>query len=200
MGEAIKLFSININGLNLPRKRTQTFAKLWKLETDMICLQKVHIKKEYRKLFENTKIGTLHTTLAQKKKRGIAIYVKERIKSKLTYLDEEGRILMIELEVEQKQTLFTTIYAPNKKQNEFFKKVHNKITELEYENICLIRDYNAIVDIKKDYKSNKKNKKKKNTLPKSSFDMSSELNLQDVWRETHRTDNQYTFYSHPHQS
>lgn len=131
MEEEIKLLSININGLNAPRKRTQTFAKLWKLDVDVICLQEVHIKKEHSKLLENTKIGKLYTTLPQKEKRGIATYVKERLKSKLIYSDEEGRILTIELEVEQKQTLLTAIYEPNKNQYEFFLKIHNKIMEME---------------------------------------------------------------------
>lgn len=65
-----------------------------------------------------------------KKERGIATYVKERIKSKIIYSDEEGRMLMLELEVEQKKILITAIYAPNKNQYEFFKKIHNKIMEL----------------------------------------------------------------------
>lgn len=53
MERELKIISININGLNSPMKRKHTFAKLQKLEMDIITLQEVHIKKQQQKLLEN---------------------------------------------------------------------------------------------------------------------------------------------------
>lgn len=51
------------------------------------------------------------------------------------------------------------IYTPNTNQKEFYHKLHQKIIESEQENVCLIGDFNAVVDTKKDYSSNKKRRK-----------------------------------------
>lgn len=58
---------------------------------------------------------------------------------------------------------------------------------------CLAGDFNAVVDIKKDYTSNKKEEKK--NIAKYIFEMVQELHLQDIWRHLNLKENQYTFYS-----
>ena len=40
------IFSVNINGLNSPRKRRETFSKLQKEKADIIVLQETHIKEK----------------------------------------------------------------------------------------------------------------------------------------------------------
>lgn len=117
----------------------------------MTCLQEVHIKKRHQKILENSKLGKLYTSLTSKKNRGVAVYVKDWISSELKYADEDGRTVMIELVLENRKILLVVIYAPNQNQQDFLKKIHNKIIELDYEDICLIGDYNVIVDVGKDY-------------------------------------------------
>lgn len=102
MEEEIKMLSININGLNSPTKIKETLTKLQRLDMDIVCLQEVHIKKQYENLLEHPKIGKLYVVLAQQKKRGIAIYIKEWLKPKQIYAEEEGRILMMEIVTNQK--------------------------------------------------------------------------------------------------
>ncbi|XP_070790243.1 meiosis-specific nuclear structural protein 1-like [Pituophis catenifer annectens] len=64
---------------------------------------------------------------------------------------------------------------------EYFKKLHEKLGEMEYNEICIIDDFNGIVDSDKDHQSNKINKNKRATLPKAFFDLAEELNLIDIW-------------------
>lgn len=135
----------------------------------MTCLQEVHIKKRHQKILENSKLGKLYTSLTSKKNRGVAVYVKDWISSELKYADEDGRTVMIELVLENRKILLVVIYAPNQNQQDFLKKIHNKIIELDYEDICLIGDYNAIVDVGKDYKTGKKIRKKKKLFQKNSL-------------------------------
>lgn len=102
---------------------------------DIVCLQEVHIKKQYGSILEYSKIGKLHLSLAHQKKRGITVYIKEWLKSKQIYSDDDGRILMIEIVTNQKRTLLMVIYVPNNNQKEFYHKLRGKIIETGYENM-----------------------------------------------------------------
>uniref|UniRef100_A0A2D4FDT2 Endonuclease/exonuclease/phosphatase domain-containing protein n=1 Tax=Micrurus corallinus TaxID=54390 RepID=A0A2D4FDT2_MICCO len=71
---------------------------------------------------------------------------------------------------------------------------------MDYENICVVGDFNAIIDTKLDYKSSKESKKVRRTLPVTFFKMTEEICTQDTWREINPEKNQYTLYSSRHQS
>uniref|UniRef100_A0A2D4NF55 exodeoxyribonuclease III n=1 Tax=Micrurus spixii TaxID=129469 RepID=A0A2D4NF55_9SAUR len=161
MEEEIKLFSININGSNSQIKRKQILNKLTKQNVDIICLQEVHIQKQHRKYLDYPKLGVLFTALADQKKRGVAIYVKNKINEKKIYADEQGRILMIQINLHQKQLLLVGMYAADDNQKKFYNRLYDKIISVSEENICLIGDFNAIVDVKKDYVSTEQIRKKK---------------------------------------
>uniref|UniRef100_A0A2D4NM73 Endonuclease/exonuclease/phosphatase domain-containing protein n=1 Tax=Micrurus surinamensis TaxID=129470 RepID=A0A2D4NM73_MICSU len=113
MEEEIKLMSININRLNTAIERKRTFSKLEKLKLDIIYLQEVHIKKQHSKELDHPKIGKLYTSLPQQSKRRVALYIKETINAKQIFMDEEGRVLIVEIMMNYKQILFVAIYALN---------------------------------------------------------------------------------------
>ncbi|ETE64168.1 Dynein heavy chain 11, axonemal, partial [Ophiophagus hannah] len=107
-----------------------------------ICTVDVHARDVVAKL------------LSQKeRKRGVVIYVKEDIISKLIYKDTLGRAVMVEVDIQNKKTLLVGIYAPNKCQNEFYKNLYEKLTQFNSQRICLMGDFNAIYEIKQDYNS-----------------------------------------------
>lgn len=60
--QQLKIFSVNINGLNNPQKRRRTFYQLrkLKLKLDIICMQETHIKDEHIKFLEKTKLGKMY--------------------------------------------------------------------------------------------------------------------------------------------
>uniref|UniRef100_A0A2D4P6Y8 Endonuclease/exonuclease/phosphatase domain-containing protein n=1 Tax=Micrurus surinamensis TaxID=129470 RepID=A0A2D4P6Y8_MICSU len=127
MGEEIKLLSININGLNSATKRRKILGKLCKEKVDIICLQKTHIQKKDEKYLKFPKLGKLYTTPAdKKKKKGKAVYIREEIKTNLIFVDLNGRIVIIELWLAHKKMILVIIYAPNEKQQEFYKYLHEK--------------------------------------------------------------------------
>uniref|UniRef100_A0A2D4PIH6 Endonuclease/exonuclease/phosphatase domain-containing protein n=1 Tax=Micrurus surinamensis TaxID=129470 RepID=A0A2D4PIH6_MICSU len=67
-------------------------------------------------------------------------------------------------------------------------------------NICILGDFNAIVDHQKDHSSGGRKRKKKRVLPKACEEVMTELSLIDVWRKLNPKEKQFTFYSNPHQS
>ena len=90
----------------------------------------------------------------------MAVYVKTSKESNFIYADQVGRIVMVEAEVNNRKTLLVAIYVPNEAQEMFYKRFYNLLMEKNYQSICLIGDFNAIVDQTKDYKKNHKGKAK----------------------------------------
>uniref|UniRef100_A0A2D4IVK0 Endonuclease/exonuclease/phosphatase domain-containing protein n=1 Tax=Micrurus lemniscatus lemniscatus TaxID=129467 RepID=A0A2D4IVK0_MICLE len=122
------------------------------------------------------------------------------MKADLIWTDPNGRILVLQIWINSIPMLLVAIYAPNENQNEFFKQLHGRIIALEKRNICILGDFNAIVDHQKDHSSGGRKRKKKRVLPKACEEMMSELSLIDVWRKLNPEEKQFTFYSNPHQS
>lgn len=174
---------MNVKGLNSPIKRKKIFNKLVKEQGDIICLQETHIKERDYRLLKHSKLGKLYYAAdKERKKKGITIYIKQNIYSKLIKSDEEGRLLMVETQINQKKTLVIGIYAPNDKQETFYRKLYKEPIIREYENICLVGDFNGIADTRLDHKKERNNFfKKRRTLPKVFFQMVEELNLRDLW-------------------
>lgn len=90
------------------------------------------------------------------------------------------------------------LYVLNEVQTVFYKKLYNMIGELEYEHICIVGDFNAIVDRELDHKSDKRRKTIRRILPNTLFKMVEELCIKDSWRERNGKEKQYTYYSGRH--
>lgn len=194
MGE-LQILSLNINGLNSPQKRKKTFNKLIRRNLDVIVIQETHIKEQHRQVLECPKMGKMFASLSQHKKRGVVIYIRESILAKQIYKDTEGRILVVEMTINQKRIIVVGIYAPNGGQEQFYRKLYNTLRAIDCENICIMGDFNAIIDRKLDYKSKEERKGPRRILPKVFFKMVDELGMRDIWRERNQGGSQYTYYS-----
>uniref|UniRef100_A0A8C6XN85 Reverse transcriptase domain-containing protein n=1 Tax=Naja naja TaxID=35670 RepID=A0A8C6XN85_NAJNA len=185
----------------LYRVQTNYLFKYLQLQkADIIALQETHISQKQKHLLENKKLGNLFSSLDQKKKRGVALYIKEKIPASLIYSDKEGRILMVEIEIREIKSLLVVIYAPNGPQESFFQKLHNKLKELQYQELSIIGHFNVVTDKLLDYKGNNINLEKKKKLPKTFLDLTKEFNINDVWRERNLDKKQFTYYSNRHMS
>lgn len=152
------VFSVNINGLNSPKKRSKCFSYLKQQRADITCIQESHVKQKDSRLLENSRLGKLFVASSLKeKKRGVAIYAKEFLRPKLIQRDEEGRWICVEVYLNGKKTLIVNIYAPNdvKERGKFFKHLENTIMVLEYSSIILLGDFNTIIDLELDKKQSK---------------------------------------------
>jgi exonuclease III len=80
----------------------------------------------------------------------VAIWIKKKVEFKLIdeYKDNEGRLLLINVEINNAIYTIINIYAPNnmKKRNSFFKQVDRFINEYSIgDQIILAGDYNDIL-------------------------------------------------------
>uniref|UniRef100_A0A803TTP7 Reverse transcriptase domain-containing protein n=1 Tax=Anolis carolinensis TaxID=28377 RepID=A0A803TTP7_ANOCA len=197
-----KIYINNVNGLNSPNKRRKIFNQLKKEKYSVILLQETHIAERHAAHLHNKDLGKVFYSLAQEKKRGVAIYVNERIKAELAVKDKEGRFIGIFIEMGSKKILVCNIYAPNGSKTEFGRRLKQEITKSEAEEMLIAGDYNGILDPTKDRSSKGKHTKemRQGKLPISMTSLQDEFNLKDIWRERHPNERDYTFYSDRHQS
>uniref|UniRef100_A0A2D4IAJ4 Endonuclease/exonuclease/phosphatase domain-containing protein n=1 Tax=Micrurus lemniscatus lemniscatus TaxID=129467 RepID=A0A2D4IAJ4_MICLE len=146
MQEETKILSLNINGLNSPQKRKKSFNKLNRMNLDIIAIHMVHVKEQHKHLLNYPKLGNRFASLSQYKKRVVVLYTKESIVAKQIYKDNEGRILIVKATLNQKRVVLVGIYAPNGGLEQFYRKLHNIIREIECDNICIMGDFNTITD------------------------------------------------------
>uniref|UniRef100_A0A8D0CE79 Uncharacterized protein n=1 Tax=Salvator merianae TaxID=96440 RepID=A0A8D0CE79_SALMN len=96
--------------------------------------------------------------------------------------DKDGSFLGVEIEINGIKILILGIYAPNTKKQNFFEDLRNSILALDYENWCLLGDWNGVIDPSMDKLASKDIKASQGKLPKSFFDLMEITQLQDIWR------------------
>lgn len=201
--QKVKILSINVNGLNAPKKRekNRTFHQIQKFKADAVCLQETHIKNEDQKYLIRNKLGKSFIAAdGKQKKRGVAIYAKEFLNPEMLYKLDDGRILIISIKRKAKTCLILNIYAPNQNQNDFYEKVRKVIADQIFDEVCVIGDFNAVYEDSMDRKRDTKKIKQGNILPKSFLKMIDELSLVAPWRIKNINRKDFTFYSARHQS
>lgn len=71
----------------------------------------------------SAKLGQEFISSDKVKKRGVVIYVKEKLSPKMIFKDEVGRYVAVELTVQGQKLLMLGIYTPNEGKSEFFKNL-----------------------------------------------------------------------------
>lgn len=86
----------------------------------------------------------------KQKKRGVAIYVRSGLNAKKVFQDQEGRMLAVEVIINNKKTLVVGLYAPNGAKEKFFQLLKKNMDSESYEQIIMMGDYNAVSNPKLD--------------------------------------------------
>lgn len=109
----------------------------------------MHIRQSEKHLLECKQLGHVFTASdREKKKRELAMYIKEYLSPKQIYAVEDGRLLMVEINRETKKMLIVNVYAPNSKQERFYQNLKEELQKYDYQEYCVIGDFNAVYDKK----------------------------------------------------
>ena len=104
----------------------------------------------------------------QQKKRRVAMYIKKNLNPKLVFTSEDGRLLMVEISYEGEEMLLVNIYAPNESQHTFYLQLKNQLILKAEQKICIMGDFNTVVNKEKDKSMGNGNERKRirNVIPK----------------------------------
>ena len=113
-------------------------------------------------------------------KAGVAILFNNNFTFKVLrqICDNEGRYIIMDLDVGELILTICNIYAPNKDDPIFFQNVREQMIMFRCEEIILGGDFNLVMDVKKDKKG-----WEINDAPKFLENILDNLDLTDIWRE-----------------
>lgn len=123
----LHICSINTNGLQQSEKRQRLIEWSKQQQCNILLMQETHFSQNIEnKLIQDFK-GSLYQSNGTSNSRGVAIWIKKNVEFKLIdeYKDNEGRLLLINVEINNAIYTIINIYAPNNmnKRNTFFKQV-----------------------------------------------------------------------------
>ena len=136
--------------------------------------------------------GFSHFSHGTTSARGIAIFMKKEMKEKITNLaiDNQGRLIIFNLEENNEKLTIAAIYAPNRDCPQFFENIRENLRH-RHEKIIIIGDFNLTLNVSLDRKNTYHNN---NNSKEKLEDIMDELCLKDIWRAQNESDTQCSWY------
>ena len=156
----IKVFGLNSNGLGKPsrKKRQAVFDKIKrKYGEGIYCFQETHstpqLEQQFKDQWGSNEVYFSHGTSSSS---GVITAISPKYEAKIVNMlkDEEGRILI--LDIERNGVIFrvTNVYAPCRnfetQQIQFLKNLSELFSDTDIENLVFEGDWNLYLDPKLD--------------------------------------------------
>lgn len=93
----------------------------------------------------NKRLDVEFIASSKEKERGVVIYAKSHLEPKLLFIDEEGRIVIIEIKINLERIIVIRIYASNERKPEFYHLLEEKALEYLGEKLILMGNFNGVV-------------------------------------------------------
>ena len=179
----VKIASMNVRGLanRLKRKKIMNYIKSKKIK--IMCLQETHLQIEDEAMWQtesNTQIIFNH---GESSSRGVCIMLDKNLKPIINKIsrDESGRILILDLIVNDQKITVANIYAPNEDDPEFFMQLFKLLEQHDNQQLIIVGNFNLVMETSLDA-SNIERKNNSNALElcKQYFE---QLMLVDIWRD-----------------
>ena len=123
MGTTVRMVSLNVNGLNTPKKRDRVITKLKRDKAQIIYLQETHLKKvEHDKL---KRYGYRHVYSGLFRggpRRGVTIMISNQLQFEYEkeIRDGEGRYIIVKGKLDNVKVTLVNVYAPPDCDKNFF--------------------------------------------------------------------------------
>ena len=191
MDNSLKIATLNCQGLGDPKKRRDVFNFLRDQSFSIYFIQDIHIHEKNVK-FVTAEWGykaefSTYTTNS----RGVAVLFNNNFEFKITNVlkGTDGNYLIVDIDTEGKNFTLVNIYGPNNDDPQFYTYIKNIVKNKE--NVIMGGDFNLVMDTGKDYFNYKhiNNPNSRRVVQ----EMSTELDLCDIWRELNPEYLRYTW-------
>jgi len=181
----LKIISFNGNGLNSAVRRQRALVWSKKHNVDILMLQETHSDPDDETVWRNEWGGDIYMSHWKTNSCGVAILVAPHIQYDLIseYTDSEGRVVIIEVSINERKLTLCNSYAYNDDKPLFFNAIMDKLANLNYENLIWGGDHNVVLNLDIDKKGglNKTHEDCKNLINA----WKEEAEVDDVWRIQH---------------
>ncbi|OCT86463.1 hypothetical protein XELAEV_18020146mg [Xenopus laevis] len=199
----LKVGSHNVNGLNVPQKRTVAFSDYFKLKLDVLLLQETHFSKTSSPKYLSKYYPQIYLANSTTKTKGVAILIAKQVKFQLMqkYVDPDGRFIILKGHLQNHLTTLASVYAPNNSKQKFFRIFFKKLSEISEGRVIVGGDFNTTMNNNLDRSRDILGKLTTSSGDRDTghlFNHLKEEALVDIWREKHPIDRDYTYYSSVH--
>lgn len=80
-------------------------------------MQETHVTRKHNSVLRNKKLGNEFISSDVQKKRGVVIYVKNKYNAQQIFKDNEGRRIVIQVQIEGEKIIIVGVYAPNERKD-----------------------------------------------------------------------------------
>ena len=111
----LHLCSLNCQGLGNKNKRERLFQWVNYQKCNILFAQETHFEEKIIREINNEFTGNVYSSFGNTQSRGVSIFIKNNVEFKFIDLhkDEEGRVLILNLEIDKDIYTLVNLYAPN---------------------------------------------------------------------------------------
>ena len=191
----LHICTVNCKGLQQAEKRKRIIEWTNQQKCNVLLMQETHFTDNLLNKLYNEFRGDLFLSNGSSNARGVAIWLKEGQNYKIvdSHSDSEGRLLLLNIEINENIFTIVNIYAPNnsKARNSFFKTVKTSIDQYSLGQLVIGGDFN---DILTEQDTKNKTIGKKFDKPVNSLKtFIKSLKLTDIWRIKNVNKTQFTW-------
>ena len=126
---SLKVLSLNVCGLRDYFKRKKMFKYLQNQKVDIIFLQETHSTKEVELFWKCQMKGSFYFSHGTNLARGVLVFIRDGLNFDLLNMnsDENGRYIMLKIQLYDQIVTLTNVYAPNniREQKVFWQKLRS---------------------------------------------------------------------------
>ncbi|VDI81458.1 blast:Transposon TX1 uncharacterized 149 kDa protein [Mytilus galloprovincialis] len=191
----IHICTLNVKGLRDKEKRTRFYQWIKNQKSLITFIQESHFDENLEKKLYTETSNVIYFSHGTTQSRGVAIIIDNKLECKVINenKDKDGRILMLNIEIENIIYSLINIYAPNieTERNKFFKNLSDFISNYAIGTVILGGDMN---DALSNLDRKLTNGKRKNIKPVNSLkSLIKTHNLIDIWRYLNPKKVQFTW-------
>lgn len=140
----LNILSLNVQGINVPQKRTKAFRFFQAQKAHIVCLQETHFTVDSTPKYMSSSYPQIYTASATTKKRGTLIAFHRSIpfilKSEIK--DPEGRYIILTGHILDTAVTVVSYYAPNKQPTSFMSHLLQVVSTHKMGTIIVCGDSN----------------------------------------------------------
>lgn len=114
-GQAVRIISLNADGLNSSIKRTKIMRHIKNQSADIMFIQETHLRNCDHRLLNRPWIGQIFHSKFNLKTRGTIILIRKNVNFKSTSVitDQNGHYVIVSGILYQKPVILMSVYGPN---------------------------------------------------------------------------------------
>uniref|UniRef100_A0A3B3IJ21 exodeoxyribonuclease III n=1 Tax=Oryzias latipes TaxID=8090 RepID=A0A3B3IJ21_ORYLA len=145
---SLNIVSWNVRGLGSGPKRLKVLSHLDDLKADIALLQETHLSTQSQDLLCSSKFPVIYSSSYNSKQRGVAVLINKNVTftHKDTVTDPEGRFVIINISIQNKDYCIASIYGPNVDDSSFFHRFFTSLSVHSDSTIIIGGDVNLVLD------------------------------------------------------